>query len=164
MLERLYKMYEEKKWEPQSFIRIHPEELSKGSDIAVLVGGIIGGAISFQLALGQVLSNRILFASLGAGAFVFYVKLRMKNDRRGWYLYEHEGKIIWYTGWGSEKKLEIKEIAAIDFTGLATLKNHRKVKMPDPDETWYPFYLHLYKSYPALFETRPVLYNPRRTV
>lgn len=165
MFERLANMYEEKKWEPQSFIRIHPNELFRTFWVVFAFVSVVAVTILVVHTPGG-----DLFASLELGIYFFFVlaiyaALRItKNNRRGWYLYEHEGKIIWYTGWGSERRLEIEEIAAIDFTGLARLKNHHKVKMPDPDETWYPFYLHLYQSYPALFEKKPVLYNPRRAV
>ncbi len=158
-------MYEESKWEPQSFIRIQPKELFRTFWIVFIFLSVFAATIWFVHSPGG-----DLFASFELGIYFFivlaiYAGLRItKNNRRGWYLYEHEGKIVWYTGWGSEKQLEIEEIAVIDFTGLARLTDHRKVKMPDPDETWYPFYLHLYESYPRLFETRPVMYNPRRTV
>ncbi len=164
MFERLANMYEEKKWEPQSFIRIHPNELLRGFRIVMPIAALFTGFIWYEASSRLDQWLRFTLAICGALPVIVYAELRMKKNRRGWYLYEHEGKIIWYTGWGSERRLEIDEIVAIDFTGLASLKNYRKVKMPDPNETWYPFYLHLYQSYPALFEDKPVLYNSRRAV
>ncbi len=146
--------------EPQSFIRVHPNELWRGFRIALAILALFVGAVFYEAASGLDQWQRFTLACSAGAAIVLYAELRMKKNRRGWYLYEHEGKIVWYIGSFSEQSLEISRIVWIDETGLASLADKSKVRLPNPDETWYPFYLHLHKTYPLLFEKKPVL-RPR---